>query len=79
MEKNNPHMVYNVVYRDGKSRFSYVKRFSVLSVIINREYELTQGSEKSKILYFTANPNSESEIVNIFLHHKYLVVFHIFR
>ena len=67
--KNNPHMVYNAVYRDGNNRFAYVKRFSVLSVIINREYELTQGSEKSKILYFTANPNSESEIVNIFLHH----------
>ena len=67
--KNNPHMVYNIVYKDGNNKFSYVKRFSVLSAIINREYDLTQGSEKSKLLYFTANPNSESEVVNIFLHH----------
>ena len=67
--KNNPHMVYNMIYKDGKSKFSYVKRFSVLTAISNREYDLTQGADKSKILYFTANPNSESEIVNVFLHH----------
>ena len=67
--KNNPHMVYNVIYKDGKSKFSYVKRFSVLSAILNREYNLSQGFEGSKVLYFTANPNSESEVVNIFLHH----------
>ena len=68
--KNNPHMVYNVAYKDGKTKFTYVKRFSVLTAIANKEYDLTQGTEKSKILYFTANPNSESEIVNIFLHHS---------
>ena len=67
--KNNPHMVYNIAYKDGKSKFTYVKRFSVLAAITNKEYDLTQGYEKSKILYFTANPNSESEIVNVFLHH----------
>ena len=67
--KNNPHMVYNMVYKDGKTKFTYVKRFSVLAAIVNKEYDSTQGSEKSKVLYFTANPNSESEIVNIFLHH----------
>ncbi len=67
--KNNPHMVYNVIYKDGNNKFAYVKRFSVLSAIVNREYDLTQGSEKSKLLYFTSNPNSESEVVNIFLHH----------
>lgn len=68
--KNNPHMVYNVAYKDGKTKFTYVKRFSVLTAIANKEYDLTQGTDKSKILYFTANPNSESEIVNIFLHHS---------
>ena len=67
--KNNPHMVYNVIYKDGNNKFSYAKRFSVLSAIINREYDITQGTEKTKLLYFTANPNSESEVVNIFLHH----------
>ena len=67
--KNNPHMVYNISYKDGKNKFTYVKRFSVLAAIINKEYDMTQGSEKSKILYFTANPNSESELVNVFLHH----------
>ena len=68
--KNNPHMVYNMAYKDGESKFTYVKRFSVLTAVTNKEYDLTQGADKSKILYFTANPNSESEIVNVFLHHS---------
>ena len=68
--KNNPHMVYNIAYKDGESKFTYVKRFSVLTAVTNKEYDLTQGADKSKILYFTANPNSESEIVNVFLHHS---------
>ena len=68
--KNNPHMVYNIAYKDGDSKFTYVKRFSVLTAVTNKEYDLTQGADKSKILYFTANPNSESEIVNVFLHHS---------
>jgi len=68
--KNNPHMVYNMVYKDGKNKFTYVKRFSVLAAILNREYDLTKDSEKSKVLYFTANPNSESEVVNVYLHHS---------
>ena len=68
--KNNPHMVYNIAYKDGESKFTYVKRFSVLTAVTNKEYDLTQGTDKSKILYFTANPNSESEIVNVFLHHS---------
>ena len=66
-KKNDDHMIYNVVYKDGKSRNSYVKRFSVTSVIRDKVYDITQGTENSKILYFTANPNSESEIINIFL------------
>ena len=66
-KKNDNHMIYNVVYKDGKSRNSYVKRFSVTSVVRDKLYDITQSSENSKVLYFTANPNSESEIINIFL------------
>ena len=66
-KNNDNHMIYNVVYKDGKSKNTFVKRFSVTSLIKDRIYDLTQGEDKSKVLYFTANPNSESEIVNIFL------------
>ena len=69
-KKNDNHMIYNVVYKDGKSKFSYVKRFSVPTLIRDRFYNITKNSENSKILYFTANPNSESEIINIYLNSK---------
>ena len=58
-------MVYNIMYYDGASCFSYAKRFSVTSIIRDREYDLTQGNEQSKLLYFTATPNSESEMVTV--------------
>jgi len=67
-KKNDKHMVYNIIYYDGDSAFSYAKRFSVTSIIREREYDVTKGSEKSEIIYFTANPNSESEMVTISLH-----------
>ena len=67
-KKNDKHMVYNIIYYDGDSAFTYAKRFSVTSIIREREYDVTQGSEKSEIIYFTANPNSESEMVTISLH-----------
>ena len=67
-KKNDQHMIYNAIYQDGKNGFSYAKRFSVKSLIRDRHYHLTWGSEKSTILYFTANPNSEAEIVKVFLH-----------
>ena len=69
-KKNDNYMIYNVVYKDGISKISYVKRFSITSLIKDRFYNLTQGNENTKILYFTANPNSESEVVNINLHSK---------
>ena len=69
-KKNDNHMIYNVVYKDGRSKFSYVKRFSVPTLIRDRFYNITKNSENSKILYFTANPNSESEIINIYLNSK---------
>ena len=69
-KKNDNHMIYNSVYKDGKTNISFVKRFSIPSLIRDRFYNISQGTDKSKIVYFTANPNSESEIVNIFLNSK---------
>lgn len=65
--KNDERKVYNVVYFDAKSKVSFVKRFSVPSVIRDREYDLTLGSPGSKILYFTANYNSEAEKIGVYL------------
>ncbi|WP_161891214.1 DNA gyrase/topoisomerase IV subunit A [Pontibacter russatus] len=63
--KNDEHMVYNMIYLDGKSGVSYAKRFSVKSVTRDKEYDLTKGEKGSKVHYLTANPNSESEVVTI--------------
>ena len=67
-KKNDEHMVYNVIYRDGDSGICYGKRFAVISIIREKEYDMTQGSKQSVIIYFTANPNSESEMVTVNLH-----------
>ncbi|MGB4399466.1 MAG: DNA gyrase/topoisomerase IV subunit A [Daejeonella sp.] len=64
-KKNDERTVYNMIYRDGESGTSYIKRFSVLGVTREKEYDLTKGSKGSKALYFTANPNGEAEIVNV--------------
>jgi len=69
-KKNDNHLIYNMVYKDGKTKNSYVKRFSIPSLIRDRFYNVTQGNDGSKILYFTANPNSESEVINIYLNSK---------
>ncbi len=63
--KNNLRTVYNVIYRDGKVGFNYVKRFSVASVTRDKEYNLTLGTPDSKVLWFTANPNGEAETVRV--------------
>lgn len=64
--KNDDRTTYNVVYRDGKpgSQF-YVKRFAVTGVTRDKEYDLTQGKPDSKVVYFTANPNGEAEIIKV--------------
>ena len=69
-KKQDKHRVYNVIYKDGKTGFSYAKRFNVTSMIKDKEYDLTSGAEKSKIQYFSNNPNSESEKVDIKIHSK---------
>ncbi|MHA6249168.1 DNA gyrase/topoisomerase IV subunit A [Pontibacter sp. CAU 1760] len=65
--KNDEHMVYNMIYLDGKSGVSYAKRFSVKSITRDKEYDLTKGNKGSKVHYLTANPNSESEVVTVTL------------
>ena len=59
--KNDERKVYNVAYYDGKSGVSYVKRFNVLGVIRDKDYDISMGTPGSKLLYFTANNNSEAE------------------
>jgi topoisomerase-4 subunit A len=65
--RNDEHMVYNLIYADGKTGISMAKRFAVSSITRDKEYDLTKGNKGSKILYLTANPNSESEVVTITL------------
>ncbi|MXV17806.1 DNA gyrase/topoisomerase IV subunit A [Hufsiella ginkgonis] len=66
-KKNDERTVYNMVYRDGQSGTSYIKRFSVIGVTRDKEYDLTKGTRGSKAVYFTANPNGEAEVVTIAL------------
>ncbi|ALJ00652.1 DNA gyrase/topoisomerase IV subunit A [Rufibacter tibetensis] len=65
--KNDEHMVYNMIYVDGKTGISFAKRFAVTSITRDKEYDLTKGEKNSKVVYLTANPNSESELVSITL------------
>jgi len=65
--KNDERKVYNVAYYDGKTGVSYVKRFNVLGVIRDKEYEVTLGTNGSKMLYFSANNNSEAEKIAVHL------------
>ena len=69
-KKNDKRTIYNVIYRDGKGGVSYMKRFAVTGVSRDKEYDITQGTPGSRILYFTANPNAEAEIVKVTLKPK---------
>ncbi|WP_343531573.1 DNA gyrase/topoisomerase IV subunit A [Pedobacter sp.] len=64
-KKGDERTVYNMIYKDGGSGISYIKRFSVVGVTRDKEYDLTKGTKGSKVLYFTANPNGEAEIVSV--------------
>lgn len=66
-KKNDKRTIYNVVYRDGRDGPYYIKRFNVTSITRDKEYNITQGVEGSKIMYFTANPNGEAETLKITL------------
>ena len=66
-KKNDKRTIYNVVYRDGKLGKYYMKRFNVTSITRDREYDLTMGTPGSRVVYFTANPNGEAEIIKVTL------------
>ncbi|QPH41234.1 DNA gyrase/topoisomerase IV subunit A [Pedobacter endophyticus] len=66
-KKNDERTIYNMIYKDGASGTSYIKRFAVVGVTRDKEYDLTKGTKGSKVLYFTANPNGEAEVVNVAL------------
>lgn len=64
-KKNDTRTIYNVVYRDGKQGTYYAKRFNVTSFTRDNEYNLTKGTPHSKVVYFTANPNGEAEVIKV--------------
>ena len=66
-KKNDKRTIYNAVYRDGKEGIHYIKRFAVTSIVRDREYDVTKGTPDSRIMYFTANPNGEAEIIKVTL------------
>ena len=65
--KADERTTYNMIYSDGKTGVSYAKRFNVTGVTRDKEYDLTKGSDKSKVHYFSANPNGEAEVVKVVL------------
>ena len=69
-KKNDKRTIYNVIYRDGRYGSSYVKRFNVTGVTRDKVYNLTKGTSGSRVLYFTANPNGEAEVVKVCLKPK---------
>ncbi|HMM12636.1 MAG TPA: DNA gyrase/topoisomerase IV subunit A [Bacteroidales bacterium] len=69
-KRNDDRTIYNMIYRDGKKGPWYVKRFAVVGVTRDKEYDLTAGNADSKVYYFSANPNGEAEIVKVTLKPK---------
>ncbi len=66
-KKNDQRTIYNAVYRDGAKGTYYIKRFNVSSITRDREYDITAGTKGSRVLYFTANPNGEAEVIKVTL------------
>ena len=66
-KKNDKRTIYNMVYRDGKGGTCYIKRFNVTGITRDREVDLTMGTPGTRILYFTANPNGEAEVIKVTL------------
>lgn len=69
-KKNDKRTIYNVVYRDGKNGPHYIKRFAVNGITRDKEYDVTQGTPGSKIVYFSSNPNAEAEVIRVTLKPK---------
>jgi topoisomerase-4 subunit A len=66
-DKSDKRTIYNMIYRDGKSGPSYIKRFNVSGVTRDKLYDLTNATKGSQVLYFTYNPNGEAEVITIIL------------
>ncbi|MDE7089440.1 MAG: DNA gyrase/topoisomerase IV subunit A, partial [Prevotella sp.] len=66
-KKNDKRTIYNMVYRDGRQGPCYIKRFNVTGITRDREVDTTQGTPGTKVLYFTANPNGEAEVIKVTL------------
>ncbi len=66
-KKGDERTTYNMIYLDGKTGVSYAKRFNVTGITRDKEYDLTKGADKSKVHYFSVNPNGEAEVVKIVL------------
>lgn len=66
-QKNDERTTYNMIYVDGKTGIAYGKRFNVTGITRDKDYDLTKGNPNSKVLYFSANPNGEAEVVTITL------------
>jgi topoisomerase-4 subunit A len=69
-KRNDNRTIYNVVYRDGKNGPNFIKRFAVTGITRDREYDVTQETAGSRILYFSANPNGEAETIKVILKPK---------
>lgn len=66
-KKNDTRTIYNCVYRDGKTGPYYIKRFNITAMTRDKMYDLTQGKPGSRVVYFTANPNGEAEVIKVTL------------
>ena len=69
-KRNDQRTIYNVIYQNGKGGIYYMKRFAVTGITRDKEYDLTQGLPGSKVMWFTANPNGEAEVVKVILKPK---------
>jgi topoisomerase-4 subunit A len=69
-KKKDKRTTYNMIYKDGRGGAAYIKRFNVTSITRDRMYDLTPGKSGTDVLYFTANPNGEAEIVTVLLRQK---------
>ncbi len=69
-KKNDKRTIYNVIYRNGKKGYAFIKRFAVTGITRDKEYDISQGGDYSRVMYFTANPNGEAEVIKLFLKPK---------
>ena len=69
-KRNDKRTIYNVIYRDGATRYNYIKRFAITGITRDKDYNVTQGTPGSVITYFSANPNGEAETIKIILKPK---------